>query len=269
LNNLVNSGINSFRVNCSYFHYKEYKKLLEDLELIYQNKHDKPTVIFDLKGPIPRISKVGIGKSNYIDVKKHQLIKIVHENSKIEDSDIIHVDKKIAQCVKVGDKILIDSSQCILKVISIGRYKKRNSINKKLGVRSTEKINSQANYNDTLDLIDEFYNNDEGSFANSSKLFFDPKSLEIIEEKDEDNLESGVYHHLDDNVDLSLEERLKQKETNMRKAYQNIIKKHISYSEYDKINQVERLNASMSEESHASTCKLYVYIKSNNSEKYR
>jgi hypothetical protein len=110
-----------------------------------------------------------------------------------------------------------------------------------------------------LDLIDEFYNPEEGSQVNSSKFFFDPKSLEIIEEKDEYNLESDVYRNLDDNVDLSLEERLKQKETNMRKAYQNIIKKHISYSEYDKINQVERLNASMSEESHVSTCIFNVY----------
>lgn len=252
----MNSGINLFRVNCAYFNYKDYKKLLEHLEIIFQNKKNKPTVIFDLKGPIPRINKVGIGGKNSLDVKKDQLIKIVHENSKIEDSDIIHVDKKIAQVVKVGDKILIDSSQCILKVISIGRYKKRNSLSKKSGFRSSEKIQNQNNANDTLDLFDEFYNIDD---PNMSKIFFDPKCLDIIEEKeDENNMESDVYHHLDDNVDLSLEERLKQKEDNMRKAYQNIIKKHISYSEYDKINQIERLNASADEESHATSCKIII-----------
>ena len=57
---------------------------------------------------------------------------------------------------------------------------------------------------------------------------------------------------------MSLEERLKQKENNMRKAYQNIIKKHISHSEYDKINQIERMNASAGEESHISSCKLKI-----------
>lgn len=253
---MIESGINLFRVNCAYYHFKEYKKLLEDLEQLYLNRFDKPTVIFDLKGPIPRISKVGIGNQPVLEVKKDQLIKIVHENSKIEDQDIIHVDKKIAQYLKVGDKLVIDSSQSILKVISIGRYKKRNLITKTLGFKSCGVIQKNNNANDTLDLLEEFYN-EENTSNNISKLFFDPKSLEIIEEKDEERTDNDIYHNLDDNVDLSLEQRLIQKETNMRKAYQNILKKHISYSEFDKINQIERLNASVAEQSHSDSCKSF------------
>jgi hypothetical protein len=209
-----------------------------DINEVFKHKNDKPTVIFDLKGPIPRISKIGTGKRNQIDVKKDQLIKIVHENSKIEDSDIIHVDKKIIQCIEVGDQILIDSSQCILKVISIQRYRKRNSLSKISGAKTFDKI-MQNNLGDNNDIYDDFLEEDI-----TKKFNFNNEILDVIVEKDEDE----QFQHVDD-VDFSVEDRLKQRENNMSLAYKNIVKKHLHYSEYNRINELERicLSASVSE----------------------
>jgi hypothetical protein len=209
---------------------------MEDIAEIFKNKSDTPTVIFDLKGPIPRVSKIGNSLSQ-MEVKKDQLIRIVHENPKIEESDVIQVYKKIANFIEVGDKIIIDPSNCSLRVISVGRYKKRLSIK---GFKSMEKLYHNPP-NNTFDLFDD--NVDEYS----CKLSFNDKGLDIIDERDEERED----HHIDDYVDLSLEERLKQRETSMRKAYQNILKKHVAYSELDRINELDRIHCDSD-----SSCKI-------------
>jgi len=226
---------------------------MKDLEEAFKDTMDQPTVIFDLKGPIPRISKVGMGKKSVIDVKKHQLIKILHENVKIEEPDIIHVDKKITQCVNVGDRILIDSSKCILTVISKERYKRRNSISKISGYKSTSHLNK---VNSDLDLdIDEFLKDleKEGTFNyNYSPIIDFNNFLPPIKEE-----ENSFY--LDDH-DISIEERLINKRNTMKKAYENIINKHKNYNELNKINELERINLTLSlaedESQSNNSCKI-------------
>jgi hypothetical protein len=239
---LVNSGIRLFRINGAYFHGKEYEKLMTDLDAVFKNTNDRPTVIFDLKGPIPRITKIGLGKTS-IEVKKDQLLKIVHENPKIDDPDIIQVDKKITQCINVGDKIVIDSSRCVLKVISIERYKRKNSFCKLPGHKSSSRLVNKVEFDFEEN---EILTEDEVSnkfFLNFSNIFNNQGGLPTIEEEKE----NGVFQ-VDDNMDFSIEERLMQKQTNMKLAYQNIIKKHKNYNDFNKINELDRFSVDISED---------------------
>ncbi len=242
MNDLINSGIRIFRINGAYFNFKEYEKLLKDLDEIFKNTNDSPTVIFDLKGPIPRISKVGIGKKTCIDVKKDQLIKILHENIKIEEPDIIHVDKKIAQCINIDDRILIDSSKCILKVISIERYKRRNSISKISGYKSSHRL---ANRCSELEY-------DENELLCCEEEDFLNNKYNVLPTIDEEKEERDSLFQVEDNLDFSVEERLIHKQNNMTIAYQNIINKHKNYNDLNKLNE-------LSFEESLDSCKIIIY----------
>jgi hypothetical protein len=242
---LIDNGVRLFRINGAYFQCNEYNKLINTLQEIFQKKtNDRFTIIFDLKGPIPRITKIG-NKKNHIDVKKDQIIKIVHENPKIDDEDVIQVDRKIIECIKVGDRIVVDSSKCVLKVISMDRYKRKNSINKMPGHKSSHKL---ANTLDKLDFG--CYLDDTGGDIEIPEFEFQcPKnsnlnidiSLPIIEEKDELKIEDDF--HINDNLDLTMEERLKQRQSKIKQDYLSIIRKHRHYNDFNRINEIESLRS--------------------------
>ena len=116
------------------------------------------------------------------------MIKIVHENPKIDDDDVIQVDRKITECIKVGDRIVIDCSKCVLKVISIDRYKRKNSICKMPGFRSQHRLQSNTKKIEygcyTDDLGGEFeIPAEEISLINNSIIGMEGNILPIIEEK--------------------------------------------------------------------------------------
>jgi pyruvate kinase len=222
----VHSGIRSFRINGAYYQYNKYKKVIEDLHTVMKQVNDAATVIFDLKGPIPRISKIGSNKET-LDVKKNQLVKLVYENKKINDNDVIHVDRKILDLIKVGDRIVIDSSNTILKVIGVDRYKRKHSgsIHSLRGLENNT-INTYESFMDQ-DMLDDIQ-------LNINKLH-------TIEEKDE---EEESFLHVDHNLDSNMEDRMKQRQMKIRQAYQSVINKHKGYNEHLKINELRCLTCS-------------------------
>ena len=116
---LINAGVRIFRINGAYFHFKEYKALVSQLKNIFQEINEIPTIMFDLKGPIPRISKL-INGENRISVKKGQIIRIKEDNVRnIKDENLIYMDKNICSCLNIGDNLIIDGSKCVFNVISL------------------------------------------------------------------------------------------------------------------------------------------------------
>ena len=221
LKTLIDSGIRSFRVNGAYFQYPEYQKLLQDLKILFMEINDKPTVIFDLKGPIPRISKISGSniQNNGKEVKKNQLLKIVYDNPKIDDEDVIHVDKQFFNCLSIGDRIVVDSSNCVLKVICIDRFQRKNSLSKPSGYKSMQKITSEPrNIQEYADLYSECFDIDDAQSR--------PSLSEFPANQDYNSVQSKIEDELDLNVYLSADERVKLKQSNIKHAYQQIIKKH-------------------------------------------
>ena len=83
-------------------------------------------------------------------------------------------------------------------------------------------------------------------------------------ESKKEEKENGVFQ-VDDNMDFSIEERLMQKQTNMKLAYQNIIKKHKNYNDFNKINELDRFSVDVSEDgsniySSRKKLKIILYI---------
>lgn len=250
---MVDAGIRIFRINGAYFHCKEYEKLVEELNEIFANLklYDKPTILFDLKGPIPRITKLGGNKQSNLEVKQGQQVKIIHENPKIEDNDVIHIDRKIIQSINIGDIIMFDSSKCILKVMSFDKYKRKSSISKLVEPKSSHRL---VNQNLHLELEQEFDekeliisnpdpDNEENEFFQDifQNTSLNGNFLPTIEEERDD-------FQIEDNLDFSFEERLMQKQTKMKLAYQNIVNKHKVYNDQNRINEIERLNISIASE---------------------
>jgi hypothetical protein len=187
--------------------------------------NDVATVVFDLKGPIPRIVKVGNNKDT-MEVKKNQLIKLVYENNKINDNDVIHVDRKLIDFVKVGDRIVIDSSNTILKVIGVDRYKRKSSNNMMLRIDNNT-INTFESFLDQ-DILDDIQ-------LNINKLH-------VIDEQDEEKEDD--FLHVEHNLDTNDEERMKQRQFKIKQAYQSVINKHKGYNDYLRINELRSLSSS-------------------------
>jgi hypothetical protein len=190
--------------------------------------NDIATIIFDLKGPIPRVSKLSNNKE-VLEVKKNQLVKLVYENKKINDPDVIHIDRKIIDLIKLGDRIVIDSSNTILKVIGIDRYKRKNS-----------NLSASRFDNNTINTINTFESFLDQDMLDDIQLNIN--KLHTIEEKDE-NEEEG-FLHVEHYLDSNDEERMKQRSIKIRQAYQSVINKHKGYNDYLKINELKYLSSS-------------------------
>jgi hypothetical protein len=140
----------------------------------------------------------------------------MYENSKINENDVIHVDKKIIEFLKIGDRIVIDSSNTILKVIAIDRYKK-NKFGSYTQTKNTLSEEYESLFDQEFDDIPNHFN-----------------KLSIIEEKNENE----TFLHVDDNLDSNIEDRMKQRQQKMNQAYLSIINKHRGYIESNKINDL-------------------------------
>lgn len=128
LENLIENGVHIFRINGAYCHYNEYKGLIADIERLCKKVNEIPTIIFDLKGMLPRIDKIFSGLKK-VSLEKGETVKLICGDAKFIDNSLIHIDSNITDSVKEGDRIIADSSGLILKVVKIDYYKKEKTSN--------------------------------------------------------------------------------------------------------------------------------------------
>lgn len=119
----MENGIRIFRINGAYCNYSDYEAMISDIERLFKNRHESPTIIFDLKGRVPRITKIHSGLTK-LELKKGDRIKFLCGDGKISDSSLIHIDRNINNSIKEGDRITVDCSGSILKVVKIDYYRK-------------------------------------------------------------------------------------------------------------------------------------------------
>ena len=92
--------------------------MIIDINRLFESIDEKPTIIFDLKGILPRVTKISYGIQK-LSLQKGDKIKLICGNPMLNDPQLIHVDRNITNSIKIGDKIIIDSSGSILKVRKI------------------------------------------------------------------------------------------------------------------------------------------------------
>lgn len=66
-----------------------------------------------------------------LSFEKGDIIKFICGDQKINDAEVIHIDRNITNSIEEGDKLVIDSSGCILKVLKIDYYRKEKQYNLK------------------------------------------------------------------------------------------------------------------------------------------
>ena len=140
--------------------------MIFDLNRLFENIEEKPAIIFDLKGILPRVTKISYGIQK-LTIKKGDKIKLLCGKSIVNDPQLIHIDKNISNSLEIGDRIIVDSSGSILRVKNITYYsnKMRNESKRKSSTNSSslEKINLAKN------LIKESYKSDnDNSIENMS-----------------------------------------------------------------------------------------------------
>ncbi len=120
---LVEERVRILNINGAYFKYDDYNKLCCHIKDIYGKSSDISTIIFKLKGSAPYITKIDNGKKQTF-IKKGTLIKIAYDMNKFTEDNVIYIDKKIPNSIRVGDVIDICSSNVQLKVLSVDKFSK-------------------------------------------------------------------------------------------------------------------------------------------------
>jgi len=112
LEQMVNSGVNAFRVNMSHGSIEEKKSLFTEIKKLGPGSHSYPTIIADLAGPKIRIKNV---KEN---LKLNQNDKIIISNTNDINDETITVSSGFTfGKVSKGAKILINDGRVQLEVL--------------------------------------------------------------------------------------------------------------------------------------------------------
>ena len=120
LEKLITAGVDVFRLN--YYHQTHElhdKRIKEVRRLSLKHKH-AVAVIADLQGPKIRIENFKNGKIQLIEGKKFKINTNLSSNDG-DESQIGISYKKLANDLKVKDKLLIDDGRIVLSVLSINK----------------------------------------------------------------------------------------------------------------------------------------------------
>lgn len=128
IDKLANEGVRSFRIDGSQMNYKEYKKIISQINRIFSDKEEIANILFNLKGPTPVITKIkNTREENFLKIKKGQKIRIkYHTTIKSEEKDFLYIDKKISHALKIGDILQIGQSDFGFKVVNFDKNKQEN-----------------------------------------------------------------------------------------------------------------------------------------------
>ena len=120
LEKLITAGVDVFRLNYSHqTHDHHEKRITEVRRLSLKHKH-AVAVIADLQGPKIRIENFKNGKIQLIEGKKFKINTNLSSNDG-DESQIGISYKKLANDLKVKDKLLIDDGRIVLSVLSINK----------------------------------------------------------------------------------------------------------------------------------------------------
>lgn len=271
LETLLNQGFTNFHIDGSRLNLKIYNKIVSHLIDYAETKlNTRPTIIFDLKSPLPLITKISENRK-FLKIYKGQTIKISYETKREYEGDVIYIDKKISQGVNIGDILLISYPELRLKVVGVenslmssasyanlrkkDNYSQFNQVNCIKQIKSSPSLFKDKNtynlYQKQIESYEESYkipekdaNDDSGNFPNN--LYDDEININIKKENNISNNKNSIMNkyypqnvieedeeYLIDpnNFDNFYEETLKHKHDKLEQSYQKIM---IRYNAMDK-----------------------------------
>ncbi len=116
---LIDAGVDGFRLNFSHGTHEQHKKMYEKIRRISKEKKAYVAVVADLQGPKLRI---GDFKNDKVTLKKGQKFTFDMKKDLGDENRVCLPHKEIFEALKVGDKLLVNDGNIILKVKSVKKY---------------------------------------------------------------------------------------------------------------------------------------------------
>ena len=115
---LVLSGVDAFRINCSHATHSQIKNYVENIRKV-EKKLKKPIgILIDLQGPKLRIGEI---ENNKMSLKKGQKLFLTNSKKSVKSNEVPLPEKKLFKSIKVNHPIFIDDGKIKLKVVKVSR----------------------------------------------------------------------------------------------------------------------------------------------------
>ncbi len=184
ISQLINEGVNVFRVNFSHSTQSEYLRLINIIKELNIELETSVSILADLQGPKLRVGEI---ENNYIQLEVGDIITFVNERCVGTKEHIYMSYQEFPNDVNVGEFILIDDGKLKLEVIATN---KKDTVKAKVIYGGPLSSNKGVNLPDTKVslpcLTDEDISNANFALANGVDwiaLSFVRKASDILELK--------------------------------------------------------------------------------------
>lgn len=115
---LIDAGVDGFRLNFSHGSHEEHKKMYDKVRSVAKKKNAHIAIVADLQGPKLRIGKFNQDK---IELKVGQDFKLDMDKELGDATRVNLPHKEIFEALKIGDKLLVNDGNIVLKVVKCGK----------------------------------------------------------------------------------------------------------------------------------------------------
>ena len=115
---LIDAGVDGFRLNFSHGSHEEHKKMYDKVRSVAKKKNAHIAIVADLQGPKLRIGKFNQDK---IELKVGQDFRLDMDKELGDATRVNLPHKEIFEALKIGDKLLVNDGNIVLKVVKCGK----------------------------------------------------------------------------------------------------------------------------------------------------
>ncbi len=115
---LIDAGVDGVRLNFSHGTHEEHQKIYEIVRRVAKEKGIRITIVADMQGPKLRI---GTFKDGKVLLKKGQKFTLDMKKEQGDETRVTLPHKEIFEALKVGDKLLVNDGNIVLKVLKCNR----------------------------------------------------------------------------------------------------------------------------------------------------
>lgn len=114
IDSLIDAGVDGFRLNFSHGTHEEHQKTYDTIRSVSKRKNVHTTIVADLQGPKLRI---GLFKNGKVTLKAGQTFTLDMKKEDGDENRVTLPHKEIFEALKVGDKLLVNDGNIILRVL--------------------------------------------------------------------------------------------------------------------------------------------------------
>ena len=115
---LIDAGVDGFRLNFSHGTHEEHEQMYKKIRAVAKKRNEHIAIVADLQGPKLRIGKF---KQEKVELKAGQDFRLDMEKELGDENRVTLPHKEIFEALKIGDKLLVNDGNIVLKVVKNGK----------------------------------------------------------------------------------------------------------------------------------------------------